>query len=280
MSQRRFLSLLAVSACAAAIVFGAISPSLADDDDENEPGFMTKLFGSVGLLSLPGPQINYQERAPLVVPPISPYVQPSAPVNAPVPNTAQQNPWDFNNPPAQNVQGTPQLQDQRPPQTALVLPAPQEPNSARLRNPDFPVDQEVKNAQKRKKNTKRIFSRAEDDPVYSGRTLRPDELRSVRGQDKTGSGTDATGNQAQSTINELGVPSIAKMLPMIGREKEKPVEFTGEPERTSLTQPPSGYMTPSKNAPYGTVAKDKQGRDDSRLVHPNMPDYSGPTQTR
>lgn len=275
MSQRRLLSLLAVFAFAMATVFGAMQPSFAEDDDE-EPNFMSKILGSVGLLQLPGPQIDMQERPPLVVPPISPYVQPVAP---PPSQTANQpNPWDFNNQPAPEVQ--PNQQDQRPPLQALTLPPPQDPNSARVRNPDFPIDPEVKAAQKRKKNTKRVFSRAEDDPSYSGRTLTPEELRRVRGADtKKGSGTDGTTNEAQSTVQQLGVPSIAKMLPMIGREKEQPVEFTGEPERQTLTQPPSGYLTPSKNAPYGIVGKDKL-KDERKFVHPNMPDYAGDTQTR
>jgi hypothetical protein len=275
MSQRRFLSLLAAFAFAMVTIFGAIQPSFAEDDEE-EPNFMSKILGSVGLLQLPGPHIDMQERPPLVVPPISPYVQPVAP--PPSQTVNQPNPWDFNNQPAPEVQ--PSQQDQRPPRQALTLPPPQEPNSARTRNPDFPIDPEVKAAAKKKKNTKRMFSRAEDDPSYSGRTLTPNELRSVKGADtKKGSGTDGTTNEAQSTVQQLGVPSLTKMLPMIGREKEKPVEFTGEPERQTLTQPPSGYLTPSKNAPYGIVGKDKQ-KDDRRLVHPNMPDYSGDIATR
>jgi hypothetical protein len=273
MSLRRYLTSLAIFAFAMAAMFAAVQPSFAEDDDDNEPNFMSKLLGSVGLLQLPGPHIDYQERPPLVVPPISPYVQPVAPSPQPNANSTQQNPWDFNAPPAQNITAAPD--NQRPPQTALTLPQPVEPYTARQRNPDFPLDPEVKAAQKRKK-TKRMFSRAEDDPSYSGRTLTPAELAAVKGRDKQGSGTDATTNEAQSTIQQLGVPTLTKMLPMIGREKEKPVEFTGEPERQTLTQPPTGYLTPSKNAPYGTVAKDKNGRDDSRIVHPNMPDYSGP----
>lgn len=275
MSQRRFLSLLAVSAFAMATVFAAIQPSFAEDDEDHEPNFMSKLLGSVGLLQLPGPHIDYSERPPLVVPPISPYVQPVVP--PPSATTSQPNPWDFENRPAPEAQ--PDLQNQRPPQQALTLPAPQEPNSARTRNPDFPIDPEVKAAQKRKKNTKRMFSRAEDDPSYSGRTLTPAELSAVRGNTKKSSGTDATASEAQSTVQELSVPSLTKMLPMIGREKEKPIEFTGEPERQTLTQPPSGYLTPSQNAPYGLVSKDKQ-KDNRRLVHPNMPDYSGDIPTR
>ena len=277
MSLRRFLSSLAVFAFAMAAIFGAMQPSYAEDDDD-EPNFMSKLFGSIGLLQLPGPQIEYQERAPLVVPPISPYVQPSAPV--PSPNASQQNsPWDFNAPPSQNLQGA--QQDQRPPQQALALPPPVEPNSARQRNPDFPIDPEVKAAQKRKKNTKKVFSRAEDDPVFSGRALTPAEMKGtgpITNAKSKGTGTGSTTNEAQSGVEELNVPTITNLF---GRKKDQaPVEFTAEPERQTLTQPPSGYMTPSKNAPYGVVSRDKQGRDNTKLVHPNMPDYQGdiPTQ--
>lgn len=276
MSQRRFLSLIAVSAFAMTTVFAAIQPSFAEDDDENEPNFMSRLLGSVGLLALPGPQIDYQERAPLVVPPITPYVQPVAP--APSITTSRPNPWDFEaQTPAPEAQPNPL--DQRPPQQALNLPPPQDPNTARLRNPDFPIDPEVKAAQKRKKTSKRIFSRAEDDPSYSGRALTPGELRSVKGAGTKGSNTDPTTNQAQSTNNELGVPTLTKMLPMIGREQEQPLKFEGEPERQTLTQPPAGYLTPSRNAPYGVVGKEKL-RDNTKLVHPNMPDYSGDIPTR
>jgi hypothetical protein len=282
MSLRRFLSSLAIFAFAMAAMFAVIQPSYAEDDDDNEPNFMSKLLGAAGLLQLPGPNIDYQERPPLVVPPISPYVQPSAPVSVPTPNAAQNDPWNFNNPPAQDLQGT-QQQDQRPPRQALTLPPPQDENTVRQRNPDFPIDPEVKAAKLRKKNTKRMFSRAEEDPTYSGRTLTPAEMKGVGPQTNSksaGTGTDGTTNAAQSTVQELGVPSLIKMLPMVGREQEKPIEFTGEPERQTLTQPPSGYLTPSKNAPFGVVGKDKRGRDDTRLVHPNMPDYSGdrPTQ--
>jgi hypothetical protein len=276
MSQRRFLSLLAVAAFAMTTIFGAMQPSFAEDD-EDEPNFMSKVFGAVGLLHLPGPQVDFQERPPLVVPPITPYVQPVVP--PPSATTTRQNPWDFNNAPA--PQAEPTQQDQRPPRTALTLPTPQEPNSARTRNPDFPIDPEVKAAEKRKKNPKRMFSRAEDDPVYSGRRLTPDEMKAKGTVTSNSSGTNPNANAGQSGVQELNIPSLQKMLPMIGREKhEQPVEFKGEPERQKLTQPPTGYLTPSKSAPYGVVSKDKDGRDNSRFAHPNMPDYAGDISTR
>ncbi len=277
MSLRRFLSSLAMFSLVSGAMLGAMQPAVADDDDDDQPNFMSQILGSVGLLQLPGPQIDYRERPPLVVPPISPYVQPSAP--APGPNTASSNPWDFNNPPEQNFSAAPQFE--QPPQQALALPPPVDPNSVRQRHPDFPIDPEVKAAQKKKKNTKRIFSRAEDDPSYSGRTLRPDELKGVGPMTTSrsrGTGTDSTTNEAQSTVQQLNVPVISRLFRT--KQQEERMEFTGEPERQTLTQPPSGYLTPSKNAPYGTIARDKQGRDTTRLVHPNMPDYSGPIPTR
>ena len=34
-------------------------------------------------------------------------------------------------------------------------------------------------------------------------------------------------------------------------KKEEQAKFTGEPPRTSLTEPPVGYQTPSPAQPYG-----------------------------
>ncbi len=39
-----------------------------------------------------------------------------------------------------------------------------------------------------------------------------------------------------------------------GNDKEEAARFTGEPARTSLTEPPPGYQTPSPNQPYGVGA--------------------------
>jgi len=43
--------------------------------------------------------------------------------------------------------------------------------------------------------------------------------------------------------------------------KEEYIPFTGEPARTSLTEPPRGYRTPSPTQPYG-VGRDKCGAED------------------
>ena len=62
---------------------------------------------------------------------------------------------------------------------------------------------------------------------------------------------------APSTLAELGAKSIFTCGGLIGH-KEEYATFTGEPPRTSLTEPPPGYRTPSPAQPYG-VGKAKRG---------------------
>jgi hypothetical protein len=38
---------------------------------------------------------------------------------------------------------------------------------------------------------------------------------------------------------------------MFDNKKEEQAKFTGEPPRSSLTEPPPGYQTPSPAQPYG-----------------------------
>ena len=41
-------------------------------------------------------------------------------------------------------------------------------------------------------------------------------------------------------------------------KKEEYATFTGEPPRTSLTDPPPGYLTPSPDQPYGVGPEQKR----------------------
>ena len=38
---------------------------------------------------------------------------------------------------------------------------------------------------------------------------------------------------------------------LFGKDDNQTAQFTGEPPRVSLTDPPAGYQTPSPNEPYG-----------------------------
>jgi hypothetical protein len=94
-----------------------------------------------------------------------------------------------------------------------------------------------------------------DDP---GRALGPAELNVGRTSTTSSSTTTAPGSSASET--EGGRPLLPSMLGYTGgvfgsiwgnNTKEETATFTGEPPRTTLTAPPTGYMTPSPAQPYG-----------------------------
>lgn len=64
------------------------------------------------------------------------------------------------------------------------------------------------------------------------------------------------GSAAPSTNAELGSKGLKGMLGGLWAPKEEYTAFTGEPARSSLTEPPPGYRTPSPAQPYG-VGREK-----------------------
>jgi hypothetical protein len=273
MLLRRFLSAFPALALVALIAGFAARPALAQEIDEDAPevSMFARILGAAGLLAIPGPGIEYKERPGLVVPPTMTNIQPAA-VQPQQQTNAQPDPWNFNNPAPNPAPAPAPVVNQT---SAIALPPPVDPNSVRVNNPDFPVDPEIRAAQKakaaRKKKGPVLIS---DDPFYGGRLLRADEMKSpgprgnpgrVDGQDKNG--------MARVPSRDFGdLPVISDLW----KKKEEPqTRFTGEPERQTLTQPPSGYLTPSANAPYGVVAPDRQ-QQDAPTVHPNMPNAPTP----
>ena len=276
MSLKRFLSAFPVLALAALVAAFAARPALAQeiDDDQADVSLFARVLGAAGLLAIPRPGIEYQERPGLVVPPTMTNIQPAA-VPPQLQTNAEPNPWNFS--PAQ-IQA-PQ-QEPLPQTSSLQLPPPATPNTARLRNPDFPVDPEIRAAKKaqdaKKKKGPRLIA---DDPFYGGRALRPDEMRSPgpRANPTRNPGQDRDVVNSQPSRDFTDLPVITNLFG--GSKKEnQPQTFTGEQERQSLTQPPSGYLTPSANAPYGVVSREKQEQE-APTVHPNMPNAPTP-QTR
>jgi hypothetical protein len=63
------------------------------------------------------------------------------------------------------------------------------------------------------------------------------------------------GNNSNSPLmmlpSELGYSGGLFSNPFGGSTKTETEKFVSEPERTDLTQPPSGYQTPSSNYAYG-----------------------------
>jgi hypothetical protein len=69
-------------------------------------------------------------------------------------------------------------------------------------------------------------------------------------------GRSQEGGSAPSTNAELGSKGMMSMFSGLWAPKEEYTAFTGEPQRSTLTEPPPGYRTPSPNQPYG-VGREK-----------------------
>jgi hypothetical protein len=192
----------------------------ADDDDEGtfDQKLLRGFLRGVGLRNGREGSIEYKERPPLVVPP------------------------------------------------NRDLPPPDTTGSVAPRDPAWPTDpDEAKKAAAKKAAT---AERKWTDVTSWGDLAKPSQMKA--GQ------TDALPNEkgikpgqtietsTQLRPDELGYKGgIWTDFMNLGHsfDKEKPAEgakFLREPPRASLTQPPSGYLTPSPEQPYGLNYKDAQ----------------------
>lgn len=138
------------------------------------------------------------------------------------------------------------------------LPPPAASNEA-VRNPAWPREQQKKVVARTKANV-----RAGPDDPGSSAAMTPDELR--QGTIRKGRITDPsqTGSVEEPNIGrpmspaELNTSSIFTWNSLFGTKTET-APFSGEPTRSTLTEPPPGYQTPSANAPYGTVVDTPAG---------------------
>jgi hypothetical protein len=147
---------------------------------------------------------------------------------------------------------------------SLDLPPPDSAAAAQARNPAWPRDPERKKVVSQNRTNRWATP---DDPGTSSR-LSPDELR--RGiNPRAERVTDPTKNGSQEEIDmgrpmrpkELGVTGsgIFNWGALTGKYANEEARFEGEPGRGSLTQPPTGYQTPSPNHPYGFNDTSKAG---------------------
>ncbi|MGE5534898.1 MAG: hypothetical protein ACM3W7_05225, partial [Acidobacteriota bacterium] len=128
-----------------------------------------------------------------------------------------------------------------PPETASAKP-----------NPNWPVDPEIKRAKARKAAR---LARGMSDTAEMEREanpLRPDELD--KGP-RVNSPRDAGAMSPEESAKPFKPSQLGYKGGIFGslfgkNESEQAATFTGEPPRTSLTEPPPGYQTPSPNQPY------------------------------
>jgi len=99
------------------------------------------------------------------------------------------------------------------------------------------------------------------------RALRPDELDKPgagRGEKKSadaGAGKSAEDTSRPLMPSDLGTKTekiFGSIWSSFTPAKPESAPFTGEPQRETMTAPPSGYQTPSPNYPYGIGVEDKR----------------------
>src|SRR6185437_1535079 len=196
---------------ASLLVFGAAAvlgsaPVRAADDESFDQKIMNSIMDGLGFKRDGAAGINYQERAPLVIPP---------------------------------------GRDLMPPERS----------DPAANNPAWPKDPDV---ERRKTEAAMEKNRnVSDEREREQNPLRPDQLTpGARGKKRQQARTDdgyqapASGFSSQLRPSELGYTG-GIFGAMFDKKKEEQAKFTGEPPRTSLTEPPAGYQTPSPDQPYG-----------------------------
>ena len=133
-----------------------------------------------------------------------------------------------------------------PPSKSLPQP---ETTSVTDKTAAWPQDPDVKRAKEAKAASKKPRKTIDEESLPE----LPSQLGGGRlatapaGQRPTGESKDPT---APSSWAELGAKSVFTLGGLLGSKNEF-ATFTGEPQRNSLTEPPTGYRTPSPTHPYG-----------------------------
>jgi len=146
-----------------------------------------------------------------------------------------------------------------PPKLDLPPPASADAKDA----PNWPKDPDEKRRKEaiaaRKKASNKVT-----DYWKNAQPLSPAELNAHRtaGPDKTVNDPAQPGsNTNHPTMSPAELGYTGGLFKMFGGGKEEAKQFTAEPPRQSLTEPPPGYQTPSSSYAYGT------GEDKSRRTY-------------
>ncbi len=144
-----------------------------------------------------------------------------------------------------------------PPKLDLPPPA----SSSEVKAPNWPKDPD----EARRKAAIAAKKKENKDPREASRVLMPSELdkrapkKSTAGSDSVDQPGGNPGTTAVLSPSQLGYSGGFSGL--FGGNKVETAPFKGEPTRDSLTQPPSGYQTPSPNFAYGTGPKESLNKE-------------------
>jgi hypothetical protein len=143
-----------------------------------------------------------------------------------------------------------------PPKLDLPPPAAA---AADVKAPNWPKDPD----EARRKAAIASRKKENKDPREASRVLMPSELNQRGAKSSGGDSVDQPGGNPGATAilspSQLGY--TGGFSGMFGGSKTETAPFKGEPTRESLTQPPSGYQTPSPNFAYGTGPKESLNKE-------------------
>jgi len=144
-----------------------------------------------------------------------------------------------------------------PPRIDLPPPASA---SGEVKDPNWPKDPD----DAKRKAAIAARKKSKPDPIEASRILTPAELNAARTAPQSRASNDPVqpGNSFNNPIlspSQLGYNGGFSGL--FGGNKAEVAPFKGEPTRESLTQPPSGYQTPSPNFAYGTGPKESLNKE-------------------
>src|SRR5262249_48331316 len=205
------LTKLSTACTALGLAFGIVALAglaparAADDEVPIDQQIYRGIMEGLGFKRDGEATINYQERAPLVIPP------------------------------------------------SRDLPAPEKTDSITVKNPSWPKDPDV--ARRKAQAAAEKDRNISDEREREQNPLRPDQLTPGGRGKKTRQARDdgyqapASGFGNQLLPSELG--SSGGILGLFKGSQDQNTKFTGEPPRASLTDPPTGYQTPSPDQPYG-----------------------------
>jgi len=149
------------------------------------------------------------------------------------------------------------------------LPAPQD--ATKISDPAWPKDPDTVKPVKKSKPfvngsiATRNMESPERAPMISPEALRNGAIPGADSQRVTAPDPNANKDPGRNFLpTELGFTGFGNLF---GYKAEQS-PFTGEPARTNLIQPPTGYQTPSPNYPYGIGA----GKNNSTLESINVKD--------
>jgi hypothetical protein len=139
------------------------------------------------------------------------------------------------------------------------LPPPEA--NATAHGPAWPVDPDQKRRREARTKTRTYLTgTSEDSRPLSPSELNPPSVQDARRRGGRGAEVSSGGNEKQMLPSELGYVGGLFSWKSLGfnGQKDEVGTFKQEPPRASLSEPPTGYQTPSPAEPYGVTKRDER----------------------